>query len=258
MVNIAESCHRVAAEDRGLSLVMPMAGRGSRFSEFEALPKPLIKLNGKPFFWWAVESARRLGDINEIVFVVLEEHVEKFAIDASIRHFYPDARIERLAKITSGAAETAAVGIAALRSKGPIAVCDSDHGFDVDGCNVEQLLTDRDGLLLCFKSQDAAYSFACVDEMGDVTCTVEKQVASDRAIAGCYLFSTPETFLTAFEAYRVDCPYEEPFVSGVYNKIIESGGRVGQHILRRHVSFGTPAEFARAGDELAQTSLWAA
>ena len=52
-----------------LSLVMPMAGRGSRFAGVEALPKPLIELGGKPFFWWAVESVKRLGIVDEMVFV---------------------------------------------------------------------------------------------------------------------------------------------------------------------------------------------
>ena len=49
-----------------------MAGRGSRFSsEGAAVPKPLMSLWGRPFFWWAAESAKRAFDVAEMVFVVL-------------------------------------------------------------------------------------------------------------------------------------------------------------------------------------------
>src|SRR4029079_9269418 len=44
----------------GVALVMPMAGRGSRFVRAgRAEPKPLIDVAGRPAFWWAAESVRR-------------------------------------------------------------------------------------------------------------------------------------------------------------------------------------------------------
>ena len=38
-----------------IHLIMPMGGGGTRFGNmgFE-LPKPLIELQGRPFFYWAV------------------------------------------------------------------------------------------------------------------------------------------------------------------------------------------------------------
>src|ERR1700748_2741905 len=98
-----------------LSLVMPMAGRGSRFTRQGRLtPKPLIEIAGRPAFAWAVESVRQAVEVGEMVFVVLDEHVRDHAIDAAILARYPDARIVALPQVTSGAAETAAIGIAAL------------------------------------------------------------------------------------------------------------------------------------------------
>ena len=71
-----------------LNLVMPMAGRGSRFAREGILqPKPLVDLAGKPFFWWAVESVRRAVEIEQMVFVVLEEHEREFAISDRIHSF---------------------------------------------------------------------------------------------------------------------------------------------------------------------------
>ena len=40
-----------------LHLILPMAGRGSRFFENGFVcPKPLIEIHGKPFFYWAARS----------------------------------------------------------------------------------------------------------------------------------------------------------------------------------------------------------
>ena len=242
-----ETGARAEADPAPVAMVMPMAGRGSRFSRsHDGLPKPLIDLCGKPFFWWATESVRRIAPLAEMIFVVLEEHVRRFAIDAAVRSHYPDASIIALPDVTEGAAETAARGLAALKGAGPVAICDSDHAFACHdtGPVIESLGRGTDAALFCFESTDPAYSSARLDCDGAVLGTVEKQAVSPLAIAGCYLFASPRTFLDAYRSYRLDCPYDEHFVSGVYNRLIASGGRVGKHVLSTHVSFGTPEELA--------------
>ena len=53
--------------------IMPMAGRGSRFHrEGYDFPKPLIKIYGKPFFYWATESIAKYVDVRDITFIVLK------------------------------------------------------------------------------------------------------------------------------------------------------------------------------------------
>ena len=70
-----------------LHLVMPMAGRGSRFFENGfVMPKPLIEINGRPFFYWATQSIAKFVDCADITFVVLEEHIRDHAIDREINN----------------------------------------------------------------------------------------------------------------------------------------------------------------------------
>ena len=46
-----------------LHLILPMAGRGSRFFRNGFVcPKPLIEINGKPFFYWAARSVEKFVD----------------------------------------------------------------------------------------------------------------------------------------------------------------------------------------------------
>lgn len=231
-----------------LAIVMPMAGRGSRFAREGILqPKPLVELAGKPFFWWASESVRRAVPVREMAFVVLEDHVRDFAIDQRVLEFYPEARIVRIPEVTSGAAETAKIGLEALETSGPVAINDSDHAFLCPELfkTAESLLGEVDAALLCFTSDSPAYSYAQVNNDGLVIGTVEKQVVSPYAIAGCYLFSDPTLFLSLYEAYRLDCPYDELFVSGLYNRLAGTGGRIGKVTAKRHISFGTPEELQR-------------
>ena len=64
-----------------LHLVMPMAGRGSRFFENGFVcPKPLIEIHGKPFFYWATRSIEKNIELDGITFVVLKEHLRDFDI----------------------------------------------------------------------------------------------------------------------------------------------------------------------------------
>jgi dTDP-glucose pyrophosphorylase len=246
-----------------LALVMPMAGRGSRFrQDGRETPKPLIELHGHPFFWWATESVRRAAPLREIVFVVLAEHVEAFGIDRRIRELYPDATIVTTPVVTGGAAETAALGVRALRDAGPMAVNDCDHAFDAAGLDTlaRRLGGDThegiEGALLGFRADTPAYSYVKLGGNGMVVATVEKKVVSPFAIAGCYLFADSERFLTILEGYRNEQRYAELFVSGMYDVMIRDGARIAFQSLVAHVPFGTPEEMQEVTrDELAALGL---
>ena len=234
-----------------LALVIPAAGRGSRFSKLGIRePKPLIDLHGRPFFWWSVESVRRVFALRQLIFVVLEEHVAEFAIDKVIRGFYPDATVVAIPEVTSGAAETAKIGISALHAPGPIAINDCDHAFICPAAaNASNLFKeDCEGVLMSFRSSNPAYSYIRLNAQGDVVGTAEKQVLSPFAIAGCYFFADAGRFSVLYEIYKKACPYPELFVSGIFNLLAEKKLKTGMLELERHCSFGTPDERALISD----------
>ncbi len=237
----------------GVNLVMPMAGRGSRFAaQGIAEPKPLIDLGGKPFFWWAVESVRRAVSIEQMIFVILQEHAETWALDRCIRDVYPAAQIIVIPEVTSGSAETAALATAKLDNNAPLLINDCDHAFVARGLDgaVPQLENDVEGTLVTFRSQSPNYSYVKLGPHGEVAGTVEKQVASPYAIAGCYLFSTPALFQQQYENYVRNCPYSELFISGIYNQMLHDHLRVNQVVLDDHFAFGTPEEYANVHPRL--------
>jgi hypothetical protein len=58
------------------------------------------------------------------------------------------------------------------------------------------------------------------------------------------LFAGADAFLNAYRRYETDCPYDEVFVSGLYNHLNGAGVHIDRQRLDRHISFGTPAELA--------------
>jgi dTDP-glucose pyrophosphorylase len=229
-----------------INLVMPMAGRGSRFAKQGIVePKPLVELGGKPFFWWAVESLRRAATIDQIAFVVLEEHERDFDISRRIFEFYPNAKVIRIPEVTAGSAETGFIGIAAIEGDGPVAINDCDHAFlpgPLDA-TLERLGSGTSATLMSFRSSNPGFSYAQLDEDGNVIGTVEKQVVSPFAIAGCYLFQSAELYREQYKRYLSNCAYNELFISGMYNELLREGKKVDLHVLEAHFPFGTPEEY---------------
>lgn len=242
-----------------VDLVMPMAGRGSRFSAAGfAAPKPLLLLDGQPFFWWATESVRRVFSLRSLAFVVLAEHVEAHAIDREILSRYPEAGIVALPDVTSGSLATAVAGCEAVSGEAWLVVNDCDHAFRADGLAsaLPGFAPDTAGFLCHFRSRAPSYSYALYDDAGRLVRTAEKDPISDLAIAGAYGFRDRATFLRHADAYAADCPYPELFMSGVYNTMVAAGAAVRGGLLDEHLSFGTPREYEDAVGRIGGLRAW--
>ncbi|RAS55675.1 nucleotidyltransferase-like protein [Vibrio diazotrophicus] len=234
-----------------VNLLMPMAGRGSRFSKSGySLPKPLVKLNGKPFFWWSIMSISRSVEITTLTCVILKEHIEKFDIDKKILSYFPEARFVILEDVTSGALETAISGLKCINNDLPVIINDCDHAFEVnklsESINLLKESENLDGYLCHFKSDSPAYSYGQYDQSEKLIETVEKRVISNLAIAGAYIFKSKQLVSLYYEEYKNNCLYDELFISGLYNFMVSDGKVIKGILLDSHLSFGTPDELAFA------------
>jgi dTDP-glucose pyrophosphorylase len=235
--------------DRSIHLVIPMAGKGSRFTEggFE-VPKPLIEIYGKPMFFWAIQSIRKFVDLASLRIVVLEEHVINFNIDRVILELYPEALIIALPEVTKGSVMTCIKGVEDIKDYKPVVFNDCDHYFSSTEfykfCKLSEYAS-SDGALLTFKSNSSNYSYIKRDNQGGVIGTVEKKVVSDDAICGCYYFTNKNIFCFAAEAYISICSDKEYFMSGVYDYLIHTG-LVKTIPTDFHIPCGTPSELDKA------------
>jgi dTDP-glucose pyrophosphorylase len=233
-----------------IHLIMPMGGGGTRFgNKGFNLPKPLIELQGKPFFYWATQSIVKFVDVQDIIFVVLQEHIDKFNIDKKILEFYKEAKIQVISNVLNGAVLTCREGVKKVEDDLPILFNDCDHAFFCDTfydyCN-QANFDEFDGALLTFESDSPNFSYVSFDENGRVNGTKEKEVVSNEAICGAYYFKNRTIFDNAVEKYLKKCTYQEFFVSGVYNEMAAAGETIRTFSIKEHISFGTPDEYDQA------------
>lgn len=233
-----------------IHLIIPIGGAGIRFREKGfCLPKPLIELQGRPFFFWAVQSVLKFIAVEDLIFVVLQEHIDTFGIDKKIYEYYPNARIQVIPHVLNGAVLTCREGIKAICDDNPILFNDCDHAFICsrfyDDYRLGQL-DSMDGALLTFHSDSPNYSYVNYDGQGTVIGTVEKIVVSNEAICGAYYFKNKNVFAEAVTAYLEQCAYKEYFVSGVYNELAQKKKKIVTFVVDEHISFGTPEEYDMA------------
>jgi len=229
----------------GINLVMPMGGSGSRFMGFD-LPKPLIPIHDHPFLYWSTESVNKFVDLRSLTFVVLKEHIEQFNIDDVIYKYYPEAGIYVIDEVLNGAVLTCLKGVSLIDNNEPVLFNDCDHIFTCrefyDHCTNGDHES-PDGALLTFTSNDPKFSFAQLDNNGNVIRTVEKEAISNKAICGAYYFKNRETFESAAGEYLRKSTYSEFYVSGVYNIMAQHKSKIRSFTVDMHLAFGTPEEY---------------
>lgn len=233
-----------------LHLIMPMGGAGTRFFHNGfIMPKPLIEIHGKPFFYWATRSVEKYVEPLDITFVVLKQHVADFGIDKAILKYFPAAKLEIVAweEVKAGPVMTCLAGLRHIDDDRPVLFNDCDHMFGCDAFAraMNSGAWEHDGALLTFPSDQPQFSYLRYD--GErIVGTVEKKVVSSHAICGAYMFRDAGLFRELTETYIRDCGYSELFVSGLYNVLCEKGLTVQNYSVDFHVPFGTPAEYEKA------------
>ena len=232
-----------------------MAGEGSRFAKAGwTTPKPLIKLNGQPLFKHAISSVAVEGLPMKYSFIVRQEHIEKYAIDAGIRSFFPEANIFSVRKTTRGAVETCLIAESAIVDDDAVIVMDCDLEFRSKRFNeiIRKILVQpadlaRGGALVSFESDQPRYSYAELDEKGMVVRTAEKEVISHHALCGAYFFATGKRFKQIAHQLLNEPEFKKPeyYVSLLYNYLLADGEPVYIAPMEEYYSYGTPEELKR-------------
>jgi dTDP-glucose pyrophosphorylase len=198
-------------------MVMPMAGDGIRTSEFSNHIKPLIPILGKPMFYWAASNI--IAD--KKVFIVRQDHIDKYRIDEIIKDFFPEAIVLIQDKKIKGQLLSTLIAFEYINTDDSIIIADCDMYSDF---NTKLFDGDSDASLLVFNSQSVNYSYI-KDKDNSVLEIVEKNVISDKAIAGIFYWKSGKTFLKyAIESiiYNVTINNEH-YVSSSYSRGILGG-----------------------------------
>ena len=214
-----------------LNIVIPMAGRGSRFAnEGYVLPKPLIPVHGIPMIKLVIANLMPQRS-HRFIFLCLKEHLEKYHIDKSLKEWAPGCEIVVVDKVTEGAACTVLLARHFINNDDELMIANSDQWVDTDIDNYLGLLDiDRlDGLIMTMWADDPKWSFVRFNNVWHVTEVVEKEVISNEATVGIYNFRKGAAFVSAADkmikkGLRVNGEF---YVAPAYNQMIEDGAVIG-------------------------------
>jgi dTDP-glucose pyrophosphorylase len=214
-----------------LNIVVPMAGAGSRFSIAGYKdPKPLIPINGFPMIQVVIENLRPKID-HRFIFICQQEHINIYDLENKLNKWAPGSDIIGIKGITEGAACTVLKAQNLINNNDQLMIANSDQFIDVDINDYLNKLNinDLDGLIMTMNANDPKWSFIDIDNYGNVTRVVEKEVISDEATVGIYNFRFGKDFVKAAndmisKDLRVN---NEFYVAPVYNQLIESSKKIG-------------------------------
>lgn len=120
--------------------VIPMSGKGSRFAEKGyILPKPLIPVSGEPMIVRVIKS---LPASDKWIFIVREEHITEYAIDALIKKHVPNAIIVP-DKDPRGQATTCMLALPHLEPDESMFIAACDNSFLYNQKEYESLIGDQ-------------------------------------------------------------------------------------------------------------------
>jgi len=214
-----------------LQIVVPMAGRGSRFANAGyATPKPLIPVGGRPMIQWIIDNIRPHRP-HQFTFICLAEHLEKYPeVPAELKRICPGCHIIPVRAVTEGAACTVLLAKEIIDSDDPLMIANSDQIVDLD---INDYLAAADspgvsGLIMTFWADHPKWSYCRMRADGTVSEVLEKQVVSNEATVGIYNFRKGRDYVRAAgqmiaKNLRVNGEF---YVAPTYNQLIEEGARV--------------------------------
>ncbi len=229
------------------NILIPMAGRGSRFEEQGYTDKkPFIDVNGKPMIHRVIENLGMEFD-KEYMFIMicLQEDFDKYdftEFEKVIGHNSYDVVI--LDDITEGAAQTILQAKDLINDDTPLMTMNSDQLVDWDIERLFEMCEQFDGVIPCFYGEGNAWSYARTLDNGYVQEVAEKKQISKYATAGYYYWKKGSDFVKYAEQMIEDNSRTngEFYVAPVYNWAVKDGKRVGVFMVDKCYSLGTPED----------------
>lgn len=213
-----------------INIVIPAAGRGSRFSSVTSVPKPFININGKIMIDCAISSL--VYNYSEPFHVHVCFHKDHINYENYLDNFKKNYNLHLtyIDYVTSGQAETVNILVKKIDNEYPILIanCDQIVEWDINKFISFCRLNNLDGCIPVFSSKSDKWSYAEVDNNGFVVRTAEKNVISNHATVGVYYWKNKNLCISSIEEMKRnnDMTNNEHYVCPAYNYLIKNDGKV--------------------------------
>jgi dTDP-glucose pyrophosphorylase len=233
-----------------LNIVVPMAGRGSRFADAGySDPKPLIPIDGIPMIDLVISNLRPTRR-HRFVFIAQRAHAAEYGIVEHLHAAAPGCEVILLDGVTEGAACTVLTAQGLIDSTDPLMIANSDQWIDIDIDDYLDAfdLSRTDGFIMTMAATDPKWSFVRFDETGRPVGVAEKVPVSDVATVGIYNFARGSDFVAAATAMiqANDRVNNEFYVAPAYDHLVHAGGSFSFYGIGAEAAgmygLGTPAD----------------
>lgn len=226
------------------NILIPMAGEGSRFKSVGyTFPKPLIEVNEKPMIQVVVDN---LGFDANFIYVVRKEHYEKYNLKSFLNLITPNCKIVQVDSLTEGACSTTLLAKEYINNENPLIIANSDQFLEWNPTDFyyKMIETKADGGIVTFRSTHPKWSFAKLNESGNVTQVAEKDPISDNATCGVYYYKKGSDYVKYAEQMiekniRVN---NEFYVCPVFNEFILDDKKIKTYDIQRMWGIGVPED----------------
>jgi len=240
------------------TLILPMAGKGSRFSELGYdTPKPILPVNNNPMI---VEAVNCLPKTDKKTFITLSEHVTKYHVDKVLEEKYIGCNVVEIDSVTEGQACTCEIGLneSYVDLEKPILISASDNGILYDNLKLQKLLDDEsiDVIVWSFRNSQSSkvspnsYAWLDVDNNDNIKHVSCKKFIYDdplktHAIVGTMFFRKAKYFMDGLDKnYKENIRTNNEFyVDDVLNQNINKGLTVKVFEVDNYICWGTPDDY---------------
>ena len=213
-----------------INIVLPIAGRGSRFAkEGYTIPKPLIPIHGVPMIEFVVNNIKP-NLPHKFIFVALQEHLDHLDMRETLNRIAPGCEIIPVLNVTEGAACTVLLAKEYINNNDQLMIANSDQWVDIDINKYLKIMNDEyiDGLIMTMFDNDPKWSYIGITNNKWVNNVVEKKVISNEATVGIYNFKKGSDFVNAAEKMikkelKINNEY---YVAPVYNELLSDNAKV--------------------------------
>jgi NDP-sugar pyrophosphorylase family protein len=239
-----------------MKILIPMAGRGKRFETAGySFPKPLIDIDGKTMIQVIIEN---LNFPAEHIFICQKEHYEKYALKDLLELISPNCDIIQVDEVTDGAARTALLAKELINNDEELIIANSDQWVNWNNQHFLSFMRNNnaDGGIVTFIATHPKWSFAKVNDEGEVTLIAEKKPISNIATVGIYYFKKGRYFVESAEQMikKNIRTNDEFYIAPSYNEMIENNKKILHYPIAEMRGLGTPEDLSRFLENIHQKS----
>lgn len=207
-----------------MKVIIPLAGKGTRLRPHtHVVPKPMLKVAGRPVMSYVMDDVQRLGNIEQVVYITghLKEKVEAYAKTA-----YPIPSVFVEQAVQDGTA--GAVALAKPYIDAPVLIIFVDTIFDAD-LSILKDSTD-DGIIWTKEVEDyQRFGVVVTDANGHMTKIVEKpkEPISKRANIGLYYIRNWQLLMEGIAHVLTTPPNKgEWYLTDAFQYMIDKGAKI--------------------------------